>query len=101
MKSVEFFSEKKIIQIHVWKAKYTRCARYIQLIHLIFIKIAEMQMESYSQFMYNMIQSCQSKCISTHYTEPDLHKGEALCIDRCVSKYFETSELIGKKINPS
>lgn len=32
--------------------------------------------------------SCHSKCVSTRYAEPDLNKGESVCIDRCVGKYF-------------
>ena len=39
--------------------------------------------------------ACHKKCISTKYREPDLMKGEAVCVDRCVSKYLEIHERIG------
>ena len=42
--------------------------------------------------------ACHKKCISTKYREPDLMKGEAVCVDRCVAKYLEIHERIGKKL---
>jgi len=45
-----------------------------------------------------MTSSCQKKCISTKYLEGELEKGEAVCIDRCVAKYLEIHEQIGKKL---
>ena len=35
------------------------------------------------------------QCIAPKYREPDLQKGEAVCIDRCVAKYLEIHERIG------
>jgi import inner membrane translocase subunit TIM10 len=29
-----------------------------------------------------LVSSCHAKCISTRYAEPDLNKGESICIDR-------------------
>lgn len=31
------------------------------------------------------------KCIPPEYREGDLNKGESVCIDRCVGKFFETN----------
>lgn len=31
-----------------------------------------------------LVSSCHAKCVSTRYAEPDLNKGESVCIDRCV-----------------
>jgi len=31
-----------------------------------------------------LVSSCHAKCIATRYAEPDLNKGESVCIDRCV-----------------
>ncbi|ELU43329.1 tim10/DDP family zinc finger domain-containing protein [Rhizoctonia solani AG-1 IA] len=45
-----------------------------------------------------MYRSCHSKCISTRYTEPDLNKGESVCIDRCVAKFFEVNRKVGEKL---
>lgn len=29
-----------------------------------------------------LVSSCHAKCISTRYLEPDLNKGESVCVDR-------------------
>lgn len=42
--------------------------------------------------------SCHAKCISTRYAEGDLNKGESVCIDRCVSKFFEVNKKVGEKL---
>lgn len=45
-----------------------------------------------------MTNVCQRKCIPTKYREGDLTKGESVCIDRCVAKYLDIHERIGKKL---
>ena len=45
-----------------------------------------------------MTNSCHKKCVSTNYREPALEKGELVCIDRCVAKYLDIHEQIGKKL---
>lgn len=42
--------------------------------------------------------SCHSKCIGTRYSEGDLNKGESVCIDRCVAKFFEVNKKVGEKM---
>ena len=42
--------------------------------------------------------SCHAKCISTRYAEGDLNKGESVCIDRCVAKFFEVNKKVGEKL---
>lgn len=42
--------------------------------------------------------SCHTKCISPRYAEGDLNKGESVCIDRCVSKFFEVNKKVGEKL---
>ncbi len=32
------------------------------------------------------------------YKEPELSKGESVCLDRCVAKYLEIHERVGKKL---
>ena len=41
------------------------------------------------------------QCIAPKYREPDLQKGEAVCIDRCVAKYLEIHERIGEQYSLS
>ena len=42
--------------------------------------------------------SCHAKCINTRYAEGDLNKGESVCIDRCVAKFFEVNKKVGEKL---
>lgn len=43
-----------------------------------------------------MLKSCRNKCIPDEYGEADLNKGEMMCIDRCVAKYYKTNLKIGQ-----
>lgn len=45
-----------------------------------------------------MTTACHKKCIPPKYNENDLTKGESICIDRCVAKYFEIHDRVGKKL---
>jgi len=60
--------------------------------------VADLEIEMMSDMYNRMTNSCQKKCIPTKYREADLSKGEAVCIDRCVAKYLEIHERIGKKL---
>ena len=46
----------------------------------------------------SLTQACHKKCISPKYKEGDLTKGESVCLDRCVAKYLDIHERIGKKL---
>jgi mitochondrial import inner membrane translocase subunit TIM10 len=39
---------------------------------------------------------CQAKCIPNDYREGELNKGESVCLDRCVAKFFETHQKIAE-----
>jgi hypothetical protein len=45
-----------------------------------------------------LVGSCHKKCIAPddahRYHEGELLKGEAVCIDRCTSKFFEVSSIL-------
>jgi mitochondrial import inner membrane translocase subunit TIM10 len=45
-----------------------------------------------------LFRTCHAKCISTRYTEGDLNKGESVCIDRCVAKFFEANKKVGERL---
>lgn len=45
-----------------------------------------------------MTNACQKKCIPPKYRDAELSKGEAVCLDRCVAKYLEIHDRIGKKL---
>jgi len=60
--------------------------------------VTDLEIEMMSDMYNRMTNACQKKCIPTKYREADLSKGEAVCIDRCVAKYLEIHERIGKKL---
>lgn len=43
---------------------------------------AAMELEAVSDLFNRIVNSCHAKCISTRYAEPELNKGEAVCVDR-------------------
>lgn len=45
---------------------------------------AAMELEAVSDLFNRIVASCHAKCVSTRYAEPELNKGEAVCIDRLV-----------------
>lgn len=60
--------------------------------------VQELEIEM-MQDMYNrMTSACHRKCIATKYTEAELGKGESICLDRCIAKYLDIHERIGKKL---
>ena len=44
---------------------------------------------SHTDRLYSLVETCTKKCIPNSYREGDLNKGESVCLDRCVSKFFE------------
>jgi import inner membrane translocase subunit TIM10 len=46
----------------------------------------------------SLTESCQKKCIPNDYREGDLNKGESVCLDRCVSKFFEVNIKVSEKM---
>jgi mitochondrial import inner membrane translocase subunit TIM10 len=45
-----------------------------------------------------LTESCMKKCVPGDYREGDLNKGESVCLDRCVSKYFEVNVKVSEKM---
>lgn len=84
----------------------------------------DLEIEMMSDLYNRMTQACHKKCVPPRYSEPDLGmhyytvpilamatglnvcccyfvcagKGESVCLDRCVSKYLDIHERIGKKL---
>ena len=48
--------------------------------------------------IFKLTRSCRKKCILPKYHEEELSKGEAICLDRCVSKFMDVQERAGKKL---
>lgn len=56
-------------------------------------------MKIYWQFSTSSLtQSCTQKCIPPEYREGELNKGESVCLDRCVSKFFEVNIKVSEKM---
>ncbi|MCP9257459.1 Mitochondrial import inner membrane translocase subunit Tim10 [Dirofilaria immitis] len=68
--------------------------------------VADLEIEMMSDMYRRMTTACQQKCISTRYRNfwifnfqrGELTKGEAVCLDRCVAKYLDVHEKLGKKL---
>ncbi|XP_039482445.1 mitochondrial import inner membrane translocase subunit Tim10 [Drosophila santomea] len=60
--------------------------------------LQEMEIEMMSDLYNRMTNACHKKCIPPRYSESELGKGEMVCIDRCVAKYLDIHEKIGKKL---
>lgn len=45
-----------------------------------------------------LVSSCTKKCIPNDYREAELNKGEGVCLDRCVSKFFEVNVKVSEKM---
>lgn len=58
----------------------------------------DMEIEMMSDLYNRMTQACHRKCIPPKYNDAELGKGESVCLDRCVSKYLDIHERIGKKL---
>ncbi|MCJ1394156.1 protein transporter tim10 [Xylographa bjoerkii] len=62
------------------------------------IAAAETEIEMVSDMFNRLTQSCAKKCIPPDYRESDLNKGESVCLDRCVSKFFEVNMKVSEKM---
>lgn len=47
------------------------------------------QLDMITDVFNRLVESCHKKCISTRYAEPDLLKGESVCIDRYVYLFLQ------------
>lgn len=45
-----------------------------------------------------LVQSCSKKCIPPDYREAELNKGESVCLDRCVAKFFDVNLKVSEKM---
>ncbi|OCK85565.1 hypothetical protein K432DRAFT_249329, partial [Lepidopterella palustris CBS 459.81] len=59
---------------------------------------AEAEIDMVSDMFSRLVQSCSKKCIDKDYREADLNKGESVCLDRCVSKFFEVNVKVSEKM---
>ncbi|KAK1925797.1 Tim10/DDP family zinc finger-domain-containing protein [Papiliotrema laurentii] len=67
------------------------------------MEMAVAELDMITDVFNRLVNSCHAKCIqpnpSNHrYAEPDLLKGEAVCIDRCSAKFFEVNKVVGERM---
>jgi len=62
------------------------------------IAAAENEVEMVSDMFQRLTSSCLKKCIPADYREGDLNKGESVCLDRCVAKFFEVNMKVSEKM---
>ncbi|XP_052161061.1 mitochondrial import inner membrane translocase subunit TIM10-like isoform X2 [Oryza glaberrima] len=58
--------------------------------------LAEKEMEYRVDLFNRLTQTCFSKCIEKRHKEAELNMGENSCIDRCASKYWQVTNLVGQ-----
>ncbi|PVU92997.1 hypothetical protein BB561_003500 [Smittium simulii] len=57
---------------------------------------AEQEMDMISDLYNRLTEACHKKCIINKYPDGELTKGESVCIDRCVSKFFQVNKEVGE-----
>lgn len=62
------------------------------------IQAAEAELDMVTGMFNSLVEQCHAKCINKTYAEGDVTKQEALCLDRCVAKYFETNVQVGENM---
>ncbi|GAB7364672.1 hypothetical protein MBLNU230_g5474t1 [Neophaeotheca triangularis] len=62
------------------------------------IAAAESEIEMVSNMFNQLVDTCTKKCIPKDYREADLNKGESVCLDRCVAKFFDVNVKVSEKM---
>jgi mitochondrial import inner membrane translocase subunit TIM10 len=60
-------------------------------------ELISLQVKSLNTLHKKIVHTCWAKCVSRP-REQDLHMGETACVDRCVPKYIEAHQLVGKEL---
>ncbi|KAJ2358236.1 protein transporter tim10 [Coemansia erecta] len=59
---------------------------------------AEQEMEMVTTMFERLNDLCYQKCLIQRYNDEELTKAESVCIDRCVSKYFQVNREVSDKL---
>ncbi|CAK1357180.1 protein transporter tim10 [Cercospora beticola] len=62
------------------------------------IAAAEAEIEMVGNMFNQLVDTCTKKCIPNNYREGELNKGESVCLDRCVAKFFEVNIKVSEKM---
>ncbi|EIE23183.1 hypothetical protein COCSUDRAFT_9785, partial [Coccomyxa subellipsoidea C-169] len=58
--------------------------------------MAEQEMDYRVDLFNRMVSTCFEKCMDKRYKEGDLNVGENSCVDRCASKYWQVTGIVGQ-----
>lgn len=61
------------------------------------IAAAESELEMITGMVNRLNESCTKKCVPPDYRESELNKGESVCLDRCVAKFFDVTMKVSDK----
>lgn len=59
--------------------------------------LQELEIEAMADMYNRLTAACHKKCIPPIYGDSDIAKGEAVCLDRCVAKFLDIHDRIGKR----
>jgi import inner membrane translocase subunit TIM10 len=57
--------------------------------------------DNLSLAILRMVGNCYDKCIDRRYKDGDLSVGENTCLDRCSSKYWACTSIVGQLLGAS
>ncbi|KAK9796995.1 hypothetical protein WJX73_000057 [Symbiochloris irregularis] len=60
------------------------------------LRVAEQEMEYRVDMFNKMVSTCFDKCMDKRYKEGDMNVGETACVDRCASKYWQVTGIVGQ-----
>eukprot|EP00891_Asterochloris_glomerata_P009481 jgi/Astpho2/9481/gw1.00145.200.1_t len=60
------------------------------------MKMAQQEMDYRVDLFNRMVSACYEKCMDRRYKEGDLNVGENSCVDRCSSKYWQVTGIVGQ-----
>lgn len=62
------------------------------------LSLAQQEMEYRVELFNKMVGACFEKCMDKRYKEGDLNVGENSCVDRCCSKYWQATGIVGQML---
>ncbi|KAK9815529.1 hypothetical protein WJX72_005179 [[Myrmecia] bisecta] len=60
--------------------------------------VASQEMEYRVDLFNRMVANCFEKCVDKRYKDGELNVGENSCVDRCASKYWQVTGIVGQML---
>lgn len=60
--------------------------------------LQQVELDMMADMYGRMTESCRKKCVKPEHKVGELNKGEGVCLDRCIVKYFQMHENVGKSL---